>query len=156
MAAGTSIGRLAPSRPRHSRARASLPSALCHAYLVLIAEMPSLSAIHTRSTKDLARIFRLIWTFTVRRTRCRRPEPRVPPALPLLAHSGPCARGYFCRPAAEAVWGISDPGYCLVQERNRGVVHSSGIPALRRPSRNRSAKARYFGLLDIDNCCVLY
>jgi len=26
-----------------------------------------------------------------------------------MARSGPCARGYFCRPAAEAVWGISDP-----------------------------------------------
>jgi hypothetical protein len=29
---------------------------------------------------------------------------------PQLARSCPCARRYICRPEAEAVWGISDPG----------------------------------------------
>src|SRR5215472_13774632 len=54
----------------------------------------------------------------------RRGNSRVWEGL-LLARSGPCARGYSCRPAAEAFWGI------LTHSRSCGCRRCRAAPRVR-------------------------
>jgi hypothetical protein len=69
----------------------------------------------------------------------------------LVARSGPCARGYFCRPAAKHFWGISDPkqtptvsgsGICPISSMPpipAGRQHQPGKPSFLRFSAIRSS-----------------